>query len=173
MKKSQILFIGVILFIGIKASAQNSPVPDGYSLKAKEDYAKYEPDFVKTVDWLQQASWNEPVDNRKPANAFVIAWISGSPTINVAIGEALMKLTNKNPELLVIYMGQNAKYSIQHKDNPSADAANIAAVRAMVEKYTAETARKKDSAMEKLSDLDKDGKLDDWVKTNFTDAAKK
>ncbi len=67
----------------------------------------------------------------------------------------------------MIFMGGYTKYALQHKSDFNKDQANVAGLKAMIDKYTNDTARKKDSAMEKLIKMDKDGKLEDWTKTDF------
>jgi hypothetical protein len=167
MKK--LLFASILSFLAISftASAQTYEVPKDYVLKVKEDYPKYNDDVVKTVDWLQQTSWAEQTDKRKEASAFLIAWITGSPDVSVEIGSALLKLADKNKELLITFMGGYTKYAILHKSDFDKNQANVFALRAMIEKYNNEPTRKKDSAMEKLIKMDKDGKLEEWVKTDF------
>jgi hypothetical protein len=155
------------LALTFTAGAQSSPAPDNYVLKTKEDYAKYQEAMLKTVDWLQNASWSEPLDNRKPSNAFVMDWLSGSPDVSISVGSPLMKLASKNPELILIYMGNYAKYALQHKTDFNKTQADLVGVKAMIDKYSKESAHKKDSAMEKVVKLDKDGKLEDWVKSDF------
>jgi len=167
MKK--LFFASILCFLAISftASAQTYEVPKNYVLKAKEDYPKYNDDVVKTVDWLQQMSWAEQTDKRKEANTFLIAWITGSPDVSISIGSTLLKFADKNKELLITFMGGFTKYAIQHKNDFNKDQANIAGLRAMIDKYTNDPARKKDSAMEKLVKMDKDGKLEEWAKTDF------
>src|SRR5947209_3742656 len=116
MKKP--FFAVTICFLALcfKANAQSAaPVPENYLLNARGDYTRYQGDLIKTIDWLQNASWSEPIDNRKPANAFLIAWVSGSPDVTISIDHHLIKLMDKNPELMVIYMGGFTKYALQHK----------------------------------------------------------
>src|ERR1700744_4856619 len=100
MRKLFFAFIVCLFALNFEANAQSAPVPDNYVIKTKDDCAKYQDDVLKTIDWLQNASWSEPLDNRKPANAFVLAWISASPDVTVTIESPLVKLTSKNPELL-------------------------------------------------------------------------
>src|ERR1700679_3255172 len=109
MKKFYLLTTICLLAICFKASAQTYEVPKNYTLKTKDDYAKYEPEVIHTVDWLQQASWDEPIEKRKEANAFLMAWLTGSPNVSISIGKPLMDLVDKNKELLIIFMGGYAK----------------------------------------------------------------
>lgn len=165
------LFFSIFIcsfFLGFKANAQSSPVPDNYELKTKEDYAKYEADVIKTVDWLQQTLWTEDPDKRKTANSFLMAWITGSPTVSISINsDILMKYCKKNGGLLFTYMGGYTKFALQHKNDFSKTQADVFAVKSMIDKYNAEPSHIKDPNMEKLTKIDKDGKLEDWVKSDF------
>jgi len=66
MKK--VLFVIILGFfaLGFKANAQSSPVPGNYVLKAKEDYAKYNEDIIKTIDWLQQTPGARNLNGKRP-----------------------------------------------------------------------------------------------------------
>ena len=167
MKRTLFALLFCLIAFSFKSTAQNAPVPENYVLKAKTDYAKYQDDIIKTVDWLQNASWNDSPESRKPANAFVVNWITGSPDVTITLGSALIKYTDKNPELLVIYMGNYAKYAIQHKADFNKTQADLAAIKALIEKYNKETTHKKDKGIEKLAQLDQDSKLEDWIKSDL------
>jgi len=167
MKKTLFAILFCLVTLGHYVHAQSSPVPENYILKAKDDYAKYQDDVIKTVDWLQNASWAESPESRKPANAFIVSWITGSPDVTVTLGSALIKYTDKNPELLVIYLGNYAKYAIQHKGDFNKTQADLAAIKALIEKYSKETNHKKDKGIEKLAQLDQDGKLEDWIRSDL------
>jgi len=167
MKKHHALFILLLLITGLKASAQDFPVPQGYSLKAKEDYAQYEPNIIASADWLQKTPWTDDPNRRKEVTTFLIAWLTGSPTVNIEINGEVAKLIDKNIDLIAIYMGNYAKYALQHKDNFDKNQANATALRAMIDKYNNEPTHVKNDEMEHIIQLNKDGKLDDWIKTDF------
>lgn len=158
-----ILFIAVIS----KATAQSYEVPKDYVLKTKEDYSKYENDIINTVDWLQQTPWGEQYEKRKEANAFLIAWITGSPNVSISVAAPLMKLVDKNKDLLIAFMAGYTKYALQHKDAPNNNLANAAGLRELITKYQMEKSHVKDKNVEKLIQLDKDGKLDTWAATDY------
>jgi len=164
MKK--IFFLSLVLFLTLtfKAFCQTSPVPEGYTLAAKEDYAKYEPDLIKTIDWLQQTPWGEQPE-RKKANAFLVAWLTGSPSVSLTVSPALMEYCKKNTELLISFMGGYTKEALQHKSDFNATQGDIAGIKAMIDKYNSDPNRVRDKKMEGLTQTEKDGKLDEWVKT--------
>jgi hypothetical protein len=167
MKKLQLILLISLLGISFKAAAQDSPVPVGYSLKEKDDYAKYVPDVIKTIDWLQQTPWADVPDKRKEANAFVVAWITGSPTVNLSINsDDVMKLCTKNGELLMSFIGGYVKYILQSKAVDEREA-NLAGVKAIIAKYQSQSDHVQDDNVEHFIQMQKDGKLDDWVKANF------
>lgn len=167
MKKLFLATFLFLLFAGYHASAQTYEVPKDYVLKAKEDYSKYEDDVIKTVDWLQKTSWSEQTDKRKEANGFLVAWLTGSPDVSISVGSPLVKLTSKNPELMISFMGGYARYAIQHKGDFNQDAANAAGLKQLMDKYANEPSHKKDNAIEKLIKINQDGKLNDWIKNNY------
>ncbi|RYD88875.1 MAG: hypothetical protein EOP54_26550 [Sphingobacteriales bacterium] len=42
----------LFLLIGLHAGAQSYEVPKDYHFKTQDDYSRYEPDVVKTADWV-------------------------------------------------------------------------------------------------------------------------
>jgi hypothetical protein len=167
MRKLLLVTFVSLLAVCKSATAQTYEVPKDYTLKAKEDYAKYEQDVINTVDWLQQTSWDDQQDKRKEAGTFFVAWITGSPTVTISVGSPLVKLCNKNPELMMTFLGGFTKYALQHKDTPNTNAANVAGLKALIAKYQMEKNHKKESAVEKLIKIDQDGKLEDWAATEY------
>jgi hypothetical protein len=167
MKKILLITFVSLLALCKSATAQTYEVPKDYTLKAKEDYSKYEQDVINTVDWLQQTSWDDEQDKRKEANTFLIAWITGSPTVTISIGSPLLKLSKKNPDLMITFMGGYTKYVLQHKDVPNTNAANAAGLRALIAKYQMEKNHKRESAVENLIKVDQDGKLEAWAATEY------
>jgi len=96
-----------------------------------------------------------------------MAWITGSPTISIDVNaDVLMKFCGKNGELLMSFMGGYTKLALENKDITKLQG-DLAGVKAMVYKYKSDAGRVKDKAMENLVKLDKEGKLEDWVKTDF------
>ena len=166
MKTPGMLTFVILLLIGATARAQNYSVPVSYKMVSHDDFVKYEPDVIRTVDWLQQTPWTEEPQKRRAATDFLFKWIQDSPTITMELMPALMELTDRNNKLLAIFMGAYVKYAIGYPDYTK-DAANFAAVKALIAKYKAEPTHAKDHDIEHLIKLDKDGQLQDWVHTEY------
>jgi hypothetical protein len=167
MKKFRLAAISLILFTSIKCFGQTYEVPKDYAFTTKDDYAKSEPQVIGAIDWLQQTPFSEQPEKRKEVNAFLIKWLTGSPAVSVEVGSGVLKFNQTNNEYLIIFMGAYAKYVIQNRPALDKNQANAAALRAIIAKYNSEPNHIKDKNIERIAKLDKEGKLDDWVKTDF------
>lgn len=160
-----------LLTISLNSLGQTAPIPKTYSLTAPEDYSKYEQDVLNVINWLEQTPWNFRKEERQLANSFFLAWMSGSPTVTMELGDdILMKIMEKNKELLFAYMGGYAKYTLQSRaDKTSYDVnkAKLAGFKAIITKYNTEKNRSRDKDVEMLTQLDKEGKLENWVATEL------
>jgi len=167
MKKTFFITITFLLAINSLVFAQTYEAPKNYSLKAKEDYAPYEQDVIRAIDWLEQTRWADQTEKRDEVRAFVMKWIIGSPSVSVEINAEVLKLSKKDAELMGSYMYGFAKYALLHKTDYDATQAKLAGLRGVIAKYTMETGHKKNSEIEKLIKLEQDGKLEAWVSTDF------
>jgi uncharacterized protein YxeA len=165
--KKILIIITVIIAFGFTASAQTYQVPTNYVLKEKGDYGKYEQDVISTIDWLQDTPWAAETQKRDDAKAFFMKWLEGSPNVNIEINKAVGNLCTKNPELFGSFMGGYTKYALQNKTAFNKDKANEAGIKAIISKYISETDHKKNSDVEKLIKVDKEGKLASWITTDF------
>ena len=162
--KSTLIMV-LLLTISQWAVAQSFTVPKDYKLKKKSDYAKYEQDFIGAVNWLEQVPVGEQTHKRSKVDRFVIEWISGSPDISVVIKENIVVFTDKNPNLLVNFLGGWGKYALEHPEDKDDEVkCNVAGIRSAIKVYQLGGEIKKDKKMEKLIKLDKNGKLEEWVR---------
>jgi len=166
MKKIIFLLLAVVT-LSFKTKAQTFHVPENYTLKEKADYSKYEDDVIKGIDWLQDTPWPLEEQKRMETNAFLMKWIQGSPTVSIEINGSVAKMTEKNPQLLMTFMGGYTKYALQNKTAFDKSKANQAGVKAVIDKYVVETDHKNNSLLNKLAKIDKDGKLADWMASDF------
>jgi hypothetical protein len=171
MKKICFLLILCAITISLKSMAQTFPVPENYTLKTKEDFPKYEKDVINTINWLEQTPWDVNKEQRKAANTFVMTWITESPTVTLVLNSGiLLDITDKNPEMLTIFMGGYLKYALLNKDAKDVydvNKAYTAGVKAIITKYRSEWHRNKDKNVEMLAKINDSGKLETWVKNDF------
>lgn len=166
MKK--LFFISILTFtFYVQASAQNYEPPKAYHFANNHDFEKYENDVVKTADWLQQTPWVAQGVKAEKANQFILDWAQGSPVVLIELRQAVMDISDANPQLGFVYMAQFSKYTIQHKKDFDKTTANKIALKAVIDKYLSEPNHKHDKDVEQLIELNKDNKLEYWINNEF------
>jgi hypothetical protein len=75
----------LISVMGKNISGQSFEPPVNYELKIAADYTKYEKDVIDGALWLKETAFDGQTEKRKEVTAFLVAWINGSPTVNVEI----------------------------------------------------------------------------------------
>jgi hypothetical protein len=160
-------FLFFLMLASAMAFAQSYEVPKDYVLKTNADYERYEPEVIKTADWLQQTPWSSSPQKMDAATQFLLKWAKGSPAVTIKLTEAVMSLSDRNPQLGFIYMAQFSKYALQHKRDFDLNSANVIALKALIDKYNNEPKKHKDNDVEHLIALEKKGELNDWIAAAF------
>ena len=167
MKIATIIMFSASLLIGKNIFCQDYNVPPNYQFTSKEDFSKYEKDIIEAAKWLLETPLNEQQEKRKEVSAFVVKWISGSPTVNVEINPTIMDFEKKNPGMLVLYMAASAKYVLENNYANDMRAKHRASLRDLIKVYKGGKGIKKDKKMDKLIKSDEDGKIDEWLADNL------
>jgi hypothetical protein len=173
MKMKKILLTAITLLCVSVAMAQTSPVPVGYKLTQAEDYKKYEKDILKTIDYLENTPINTQKENRLKAKDFLLEWITGSPDVTLVMSSNILVFTDRNPELLVAFMGGYTRYAIQHPEDKETVKGNMAGLKSVIKVYKMGNGMKDDDKVNKLVKTDAKGDLEKWVKEQLAKDAKK
>ncbi|HET9505955.1 MAG TPA: hypothetical protein VFO93_20580 [Hymenobacter sp.] len=159
------LFLAVSLLVSTTTLAQTtpSPVPASYSFKAASDYDRYVPQVLATIDWLETSPLPNDSEERRAANTFLVQWISGSPTVSVAIEEYVSDLSYNDGALLIAFMGGWTRHALQNPGTKDKLALATAGIQNMLATHKAQsgTGNKK---LEEVGALAVKGKLPEWVK---------
>jgi len=166
MKRLFLTFTALFLTICFYAKAQNFEIPK-YAFNEKKDYIKYEPDILKTIDWLEQTPWSEQEDKRAKAKAFYQNWLDGRPDIPVEINAEISKLSKDNIELMGAYEYGFTKYAILNKAKFDVTKAKIAGLKEVIAKYNSQPDHNPNPEVDKLIGLVAAGKLESWVLSDF------
>ena len=142
-------------------------VPQNVELKTKDDYAKYETAIIDAAKWLEETDLNKEAEKRQQVNAFVLQWVSGSPTINVDINEQLGKIYGKNAQLLGLYLASYTRNFLENKSTATKISATKAGLISMMNVYKKGIEISKSKEMDKLIKLTDDNKLDDYINDKF------
>jgi hypothetical protein len=155
------------LLLTTTAFAQEFEVPENVKLDTKDDHTKYEQDIIKAAKWLESTPINKKDDKRIQVNAFVMMWLTGSPTVTVNVRPLVMKLSDKNPNLMLIFMAGYARWVLENNYDKDEHKGYLAGVKSMINTYNLGGDVKKNKDLQKAIDADKAGTLDAWLKENF------
>ncbi|MBN2612624.1 MAG: hypothetical protein JXB00_13800 [Bacteroidales bacterium] len=147
--------------------AQDFEPPENYKLEKAEDYTLYEKDVINCIHWMMKTPLNENTDKRKVANAFLLKWLTGSPNVHLAIKQEIVTFIGSSPELLIIFMGGWAKYSLESGDFDNMVAGNLAGIESVIEFYTKNEAYlNKDKNVLKYIKMKEKGTLKSYIEKN-------
>lgn len=168
-KGKLLIFFLFLILVSIKpVRAQTKfDVPRNVELKSTDDYAKYESAIINAAKWLEETDLNLETAKRQQVNAFVLQWISGSPTVVVSINEQLGKIYGKNVQLLGIFLASYARNYLENGKNASPFSATKAGLMSMMNVYKKGIEITKSKEMEKLIKLAENNQLDDYIKEQF------
>jgi len=164
MKK--ILTLAIVLFLGLNLMAQDNDKAQGLELKTEEDYKKMEPVILRGIDWLQETPVAESKKERKEISGLLMLWMSGTPSVSIAIVEGLVPMGN--PDCMIAFMCGWTKYSLDN--NYSKD--NLKCAKAAVE-HTIEFYNKNKKDIGKSKDVEnlikkqKKGTLEKYIKSKY------
>ena len=100
------------LFAAGRLFGQTFEVPANYTFGTRADYARYEPEVIRAVNWLEATPLHQQADKRKEVNAFLFKYIEGSPSVSIELHSFVLELNKKNPDLLMVFMAGWAKHKL-------------------------------------------------------------
>ncbi|OYU80836.1 MAG: hypothetical protein CFE23_07680 [Flavobacterium sp. BFFFF1] len=153
--------LSVLLIVASLSSfAQDYKVPV-YKFGNATDYSKYNAEIIKCITWIE--SNPSDIESKNAATQFFVEWLTGTPDVSVEMSSAILKFNQENSDLLMAFMFGWTKYALQ---TPGAVEdkikLNAAALRNVIRVYKKTSDR--DPEIDKLATLDKEGKLETWVK---------
>lgn len=160
-------FITALLLTILSSSpAQDFAVP-AVEFTSKEDYSRTEKDIINASKWLEATQIGKDDDKRVQVNAFVVKWITGSPTVSVEINKLCTDLSEKNAHLLAVFLASYCRYVLENNYSEDRVKGYTAGIKGMINCYSLGGDVKKNKLLEKAVTADKDGKLEEWVQENM------
>lgn len=152
----------LIVFCFYQGFTQEYSVPKDYAFESKEDYTRYQQAVLDGIDWLIETPVAEEPAKRKEINAFVLEWLTGSPTVTIELSEDIVTFMDC-PDCLMIFMGGWTKYTLEQEDKNKIQG-NLAGIKTLIRFYeNNKTELGRSSAIEKYSKLLKKDKLEDYI----------
>lgn len=111
--------ITALCLIGLNTTVFAQPgrcpkIPSKFLWETAVDYQKDEDLIRKTLKWLCQTPLGFDVEQRGLANAFVLEWLAGSPSILVEIKTEYLEFAEAQPDLLFSFIHGVALYKMEH-----------------------------------------------------------
>ncbi len=154
------VFVVFLLSTGL-VLAQEFQVPENYRFETKEDYARYVPDVLRCIDYLEAAPLD--AEGREEANAFLMKWITGSPTVKIQILPYAVHLVQNNKPLLMIYLGAWTKHDILYPEETDSLAGQMAGLESMLMVYSKGEGVEQDETLDDLLEREQDNTLREWL----------
>ncbi len=149
----------------LTAFSQDFEVPANYKFATADDYTLHQDDVIRGIDWLMATPLNEQQEKRKAVNAFVLAWLTGSPTVHVEVKPDIVTFIGKSPDLLMMFLGGWAKHALQTPGGGDKVSGTMAGLEAVIDFYTRNKEKiGRDKAVEKYIKMKEKGTLQDYVK---------
>ena len=147
--------------------SQDFDVPKSYSFEKAKDYTGQNHAVIKAVDWLENTPLTQDTSKRKEVNAFLMAWLSGSPDVSIDLSGDIVTFMDCG-DCLVVFMGGWAKYALVNKDYNNTLKGNIAGIESTISFYQKnKNAIGKTKAIEKYIKQKDKGTLEDYIKSKI------
>jgi len=155
-----------LLFVGTSLLAQEVEIPIDLKLENAEDYKKTEQLVLNSTEWLLKTPISENASKRKEISAFLMKWMSGSPTVSIALVSGIVPLDCA--DCLMSFMSGWTKYSLENDYSKNKVECAVAGAENAIEFYTKnKMVLGKNSDMEKLIKQQKKGKLEKYIESKF------
>ena len=164
LQKKFIALLLSILFIQASFSQEFTSLND-VKLESAEDYMNSEADVLNCINWLENTPVNQYPEKRTLANAFLMRWATGTPTVIIEMHAFQLDLTKKNADLIINFMGGWIKHAIENPlEKKNFQAGNVAGINSLIKVYSAnkEHGMGKDKKIEELLNMD-ESELQHWV----------
>ncbi|MXV52520.1 hypothetical protein GS399_16210 [Pedobacter sp. HMF7647] len=159
----------VLLFLTRAAFSQDLVVPQNYKFKTKEDFLRYQPDVIKCINWLAETPRNQKQQKRKEAEDFSVSWIYKCPYVSVFLEQYVMKISAKNPDLVLSFLFGFTKYTLEHPEEKSLLTLNMAGLTNLLNDYEInKSTLTQDDDLDTLIYIRDSQKLSDWLKPQLT-----
>ena len=98
----------------LELQAQDLIVPENKELKTKEDFVKTEKNIINASKWLEVTPIGKETGKRTRINAFVLMWVTNSPTVTIEINKLCTDLSDKNSDLIAVFLASYCRYVLEN-----------------------------------------------------------
>src|SRR6185503_14004387 len=103
----------VCLAGGSTLTAQEFEVPTGFVFKTEEDFKKYEPDIIRSINWVLATDADTGLEKRQDAAFFIMKWLDNNPKVSIDINPKIVNFMEVSQDLLLIFLCGWTKYTLE------------------------------------------------------------
>lgn len=137
--------------------------------------AEYERDrelVIKCLRWLCTAPMGQDVIYRSEANAFVLRWLSGSPSVIIDIDETIFDFTEENDEMLFSVIHAMALTTMTKKKELDKEKLAVETLKIVCELVESSEKYSADKKLKTALKAYRRDKLEEYVKERATSSPK-
>ncbi|WP_422083759.1 hypothetical protein [Ulvibacterium sp.] len=161
--------IKVLIFFQLVSTSllsQQVEIPNDLKLENADDYQKTEQLVLNSTDWLLETPISEYPKKRKEINAFLMKWMSGSPTVSIELVSGIVPLDCA--DCLMSFMSGWTKYSLENNYSKNKVACAVAGAENAIEFYEKnKSGLGRNSDMEKLKKQQNKENLKKYIESKF------
>ncbi len=109
------LLIIILSFATTGIYAQKKLTYANLPLNTAEDYANAEKSALQAANEILSLPLDKDSQSKSEAMHFLSDWMQGTPAFLFPLNEPIGKISNDNPELLVIYMASMTRYVLSNE----------------------------------------------------------
>ncbi len=159
------ILIILFLALGNLANAQTYFYLEEVKLKKKDDFIENEKNAVIAIEYLMSTPIDENDMDRKACMRFILRYAEKTPHTTITLGKSVSELSEKNPSMLVFYMGLWLKSYINNKTGTTEDHEKY--IFSEIYKYAKKGNNVVSSkAVKELIKAGDENKLDEWISKN-------
>ena len=158
------LFLLFFLTSANFAVSQNYFYLEEIKLKKKDDFVDHQKNIIIAIDYMTGSAIDEKDMDRKACMRFIIRYAEKT-TQTITIGSDVAKISDKNPDFLVLYMGLWLKSNFNNKTGTDDNHKKYAftEIYKYIKRGNNVTSTDEIKSFLKAGD---ENKIDDWIKEN-------
>src|SRR5688572_22517769 len=135
MKTNKIALALFLIFVtNATLLAQTSPLLDKVP-STKEEFVASEKKVISTINWLEDTPLDQDTEKRKSQYALLMGWLTNSPTVTIELDALVVSFTEKNSDLLMIFMGGWTKFCLENNYSNDKVKGNVAGIKSAIKVY--------------------------------------
>jgi len=109
-----------VCFLGADAQSTCPEIPKQYGWNTPQEYAADEARVKEVLKWLCSQPLGLDIQKRSLANAYVMEWITGTPSLRLEVNSEAFPFIDQHPELLFSLIQGMAYYAMGHPEEKNA-----------------------------------------------------